>query len=144
MYSDYEIMSLSHEIKRIMDHAYEDLMAASGLRKVELDILCFIAQAGEKDTARDIIDAQHISKAHISKSVDNLRQKGYILLVEDRSDHRKLHIHITETGRPVVQEFERIHKEVMERLFFNVEEEERDCMRRIVHKLLANAQAKQR
>ena len=102
MNSDYDIISLSHEIKRIMEYAYGERMEDFGLRKVEVDILYFIAHAGNKDTARDIIDAQHISKAHISKSVDNLRQKGYILLEEDCSDHRKAHIHITEKGLPLV------------------------------------------
>ena len=80
MNSDYDIISLSHEIKRIMEYAYGERMEDFGLRKVEVDILYFIAHAGNKDTARDIINAQHISKAHISKSVDNLRQKGYTLL----------------------------------------------------------------
>lgn len=139
MYSDYEIMSLSQEIKRIMEHAYGRLMEACGLRKVELDIMYFIAHAGERDTARDILEAHHISKAHISKSVDNLRQKGYICLVEDAADHRKFHIHITEEGLPVVHEFEKIHRDVVNQLFYGVAEDEKACMKCIVRKVIANA-----
>lgn len=141
MNSDYDIISLSHEIKRIMEYAYGERMEDFGLRKVEVDILYFIAHAGNKDTARDIINAQHISKAHISKSVDNLRQKGYILLEEDSTDHRKAHIHITEKGLPLVKEFEIIHQRVVEQLFSGVTAEEKACMKRIAQKVADNARS---
>ena len=107
-------------------------METYGLRHVELDILYLISHEKQKDTAKDLIEIQHLSKAHISKSVDNLKQHGYIELVADEADHRKIHIRMTGKAKPVLEEFEQIRAE-----------EERSCLKRVMGKIMKNIQAEQ-
>ena len=91
--------------------------------------LYLISHEKQKDTAKDLIEIQHLSKAHISKSVDNLKQHGYIELVADEADHRKIHIRMTGKAKPVLEEFEQIRADILERLFAGVTEEERSCFK---------------
>ena len=84
-----------------------------------------------------------MSKAHISKSVDNLKQHGYIELVADEADHRKIHIRMTGKAKPVLEEFEQIRADILERLFAGVTEEERSCLKRVMGKSMKNIQAEQ-
>jgi DNA-binding MarR family transcriptional regulator len=108
MYSEYEIFGTNQQMRKVIEQACERLMETYGLRHVELDILYLISHEKQKDTAKDLIEIQHLSKAHISKSVDNLKQHGYIELVADEADHRKIHIRMTGKAKPVLEEFEQI------------------------------------
>ena len=72
MYSEYEIFGTNQQMRKVIEQACERLMETYGLRHVELDILYLISHEKQKDTAKDLIEIQHLSKAHISKSVDNL------------------------------------------------------------------------
>lgn len=141
MNTEYEILGATYQMKKVMERACTDLMEAYGLRKVELDILYFLAHAGVQNTARDILNSQHISKAHISKSVDNLRQRGFLVLAEDEADHRCLHLRVTDKGMPVVREFEQVRIRLVERLLSGVTEEERACMRNVLKKVMRNLEA---
>lgn len=138
MYSEYEFFGMNYQIKRIMEKTFEQMMERYDLRRIELDILHIVYSAGEKNTAKDIIELEHVSKAHISKSVDNLKNHGYIALVEDAADHRRVHIRVTEKGLPVVQEFERVRKEVLSRLFAGVTPEEHECLKNVMRKIMCN------
>lgn len=141
MYQEFEVMVMGQQMKKLLEHECEELMRSSDLRKVELDILYFVSHAGERDTARDITMERHISKAHISKSVDNLKQRGYIRLVEDKEDHRCMHIQITSLGEPIIQEFENIRIGMLEKLFTGVTQKERECLLCIMNKVLKNIDA---
>ena len=81
MYEEYEILTLGQLLKKLLEKRSLPIMEQYGLRKVELDILSFFAiQERQGDTAKDIMLTKHISKSHISKSVDNLKKRGYIVL----------------------------------------------------------------
>ena len=92
--NEQSILLAGHEIKRMVEKACESLTEENELRQVEVDILYFLSKGGEHNTAKDIANSGKISKAHISKSVDNLKQGGYICINEDSVDHRCLHITI--------------------------------------------------
>lgn len=143
MYSVYEIFGTNQQMRKVIEQACERLMETYGLRHVELDILYLISHEKQKDTAKDLIEIQHLSKAHISKSVDNLKQHGYIELVADEADHRKIHIRMTGKAKPVLEEFEQIRADILERLFAGVTEEERSCLKRVMGKIMKNIQAEQ-
>ena len=131
MYSEYEIFGTNQQMRKVIEQACERLMETYGLRHVELDILYLISHE------------KHLSKAHISKSVDNLKQHGYIELVADEADHRKIHIRMTGKAKPVLEEFEQIRADILERLFAGVTEEERSCLKRVMGKIMKNIQAEQ-
>lgn len=141
MYTEYEILGTGYQVKKVIEKACTELMDTYHVRKVELDILYFLAHAGKHNTARDIIHARHLSKAHISKSVDNLRHQGYITVSEDETDHRCLHIRVTDKGIPVVREFEQVRRSVVERLISGVTEEEKKCMMQVLEKVVENIQS---
>ena len=136
MYSEYELFGTNQQMRKVIEQACERLMETYGLRHVELDILYLISHEKQKDTAKDLIEIQHLSKAHISKSVDNLKQHG-------EEDHRRIHIRMTGKAKPVLEEFEQIRADILERLFAGVTEEERSCLKRVMGKIMKNIQAEQ-
>jgi DNA-binding MarR family transcriptional regulator len=138
VYSEFELLLTGQQYKQLSDKKYEALMKEYKLRRVELDILYFIANAGIHDTASDIMNRRHLSKAHISKSVRNLKKRGFIQVDEDPDDRRILHIHITPKAYPVIMTFEALHDQLRETLFAGITPEERETMNSVVRKMLTN------
>lgn len=139
MYQEYEILLLGQQLKKLLEKKSLPVMMKYDLRKVELDILSFLESCGrESDTAKDIMLTKHISKAHVSKSIDNLKRRGYIYLEEDKEDHRRIHIFITENGRFVLQEFLKIRNECKEILFQNINPKEKRILVQLLEKMQRN------
>ena len=136
-----ELFTVGQFIKKKMMQACAPLAAESGLRTVELDILYFLAQnaSAGADTARDIIQARGVSKAHISKSVDNLYHGGYITLDEDEGDHRRTHIRLTAKAHALVETYRALLRGIMKALMLGVTEQERAAVRSVADKVTANA-----
>ena len=143
MYEEYEILTLGQLLKKLLEKRSLPIMEQYGLRKVELDILSFFAiQERQGDTAKDIMLTKHISKAHISKSVDNLKKRGYIVLEEDVLDHRKIHISLTTEGTKVLEEFMKIRNECKEILFRHITQEEKEVLVQVLEKMQRNVAEK--
>ena len=54
-----------------------------------------------------------------------------------------IHIRMTGKAKPVLEEFEQIRADILERLFAGVTEEERSCLKRVMGKIMKNIQAEQ-
>lgn len=143
MYEEYEILTLGQLLKKLLEKRSLPIMEQYGLRKVELDILSFFAiQERQGDTAKDIMLTKHISKAHISKSVDNLKKRGYIVLEEDVLDHRKIHISLTTEGTKVLEQFMQIRNECKEILFQHITQTEKEVLVQVLEKMKKNVAEK--
>lgn len=138
MNREYDLLYMGHKMRRMLEHASLGLMQASGLRHVELEILFYLSYSGQSNTARDISEAKHLSKAHISKSVDNLRRTGCITLTEDTADRRCLHLALTERGRALAQSYDEVMSGAVDRLMSGVTPEERAGMQRVLDKIRHN------
>ena len=139
MYEEYEILTLGQQLKKLLEKKSLPIMQKYDLRKVELDILSFFSmQERNGDTAKDIMNTKRISKAHVSKSVDNLKKRGYIALEEDTSDHRKIHISLTKEGIRVLEEFMKIRNECKEILFQTITQEEKKVLLQVLEKMQRN------
>ena len=138
MNREYDLLYMGHKMRRMLEHASQELMQSSGLRHVELEILFYLSYSGASDTARDISEAKHLSKAHISKSVDNLRRTGCITMKEDAFDRRCLHLGLTAKGRLLAADYERVMSGTVDRMMSGVTLEERAGMQSVLAKIRHN------
>ena len=73
-----------------------------GLARVELDILLFLANNPQFDTATDIVERRCISKAHVSQSVKSLEQRGYLERRYVGDNRRTIHLRLLEGAQAAV------------------------------------------
>ena len=78
-----DIVMSGVQLKKLISKKAEPVMEEYDLRSVELDILVFLHNEKNVDTAKGIIERKHLSKAHISKSIDNLRTGEFIQITDD-------------------------------------------------------------
>jgi MarR family transcriptional regulator for hemolysin len=94
-------------IKRMYENALAKAAAAIELTLPEADVLCFLRENPEFDTARDVALYRDVSRPYVSKAVELLVNKGYLIVSGDRDDRRLQHLTISEQGKPAA---EALHK----------------------------------
>lgn len=126
------------QLKKLITKKLEPLIAEYDLRTVELDILVFLSREKERNTAKEIMHKKHLSKAHISKSIDNMRVRGFIKICEDKEDHRILHIILTQKSEEVVKKAEKIYENCRQIIQKNITPEELRVVNSVIEKMNYN------
>ncbi len=75
-----------------------------GLTSAEFDILLFLANNPEYDTATEIVEKRHIVKSHVSISIKTLEQKGYIQRNYKNNNRRTIHLKVCDLASEAVKE----------------------------------------
>lgn len=133
-----EIVLLGLQLKKLMMRKVEPIMKEYDLRPVELDLLFFLRKEKHVDTAKEIIEKKHLSKAHISKSIDNLCTKGFIKLTEDSNDRRIIHISLTDKSENVVLEVAEIYDECKTVMQKGISSDEMLIVKNVIEKIIKN------
>lgn len=75
----------------------------SGLTQAELDILLFLANNPEYDTASDIVAIRRLAKSNVSVGIRSLEDKGFLCRRSDGRDHRVDHLELTAAAQSPVE-----------------------------------------
>lgn len=126
------------QLKKLVSRKVEPIIEEYGLRPVELDILLFLRKEKNVDTAKEITGRKHLSKAHISKSIENLRLGDFIKLAEDENDHRVLHISLTEKSNAVISKVAEVYAECREIMQKGISPEELEIAKKVILKMNEN------
>ena len=133
---DSMINTCGMKMRKLLDKKSEVLAQKYGVRNVELEILLFLYHSPCGDTAKDIVEEKNLSKAHISKSVDNLRAKGFVILTEDKNDRRKRHIELTEKAVEAAKDMLEVHNECIRIVMRYVTDDEKAVMNQVMEKMI--------
>ena len=133
---DSMINTCGMKMRKLLDKKSEVLAQKYGVRNVELEILLFLYHSPCGDTAKDIVEEKNLSKAHISKSVDNLRAKGFVILTEDKNDRRKRHIELTEKAVEAAKDMLEVHNECRQIVMRYVTDDEKVVMNQVMEKMI--------
>lgn len=94
------------------------------LAVTEADILGFLKNNPEKDTAADISELKMLSKGAVSKTVDSLIGKGLLSREPDKQDRRKIHLKITPEAAPVIEDITKVQNDYWDIMYEGFSEEE--------------------
>lgn len=133
-----DIVMSGLQLKKLIAKKVEPIIQECDLRPVELDILAFLYREKNIDTAKEIIQKKHLSKAHISKSIDNLRSKGFIQVNEDENDHRVFHISLTEKSKEVIGKVINVYAECKDIMQKNISPDELEIVKKVISKMNQN------
>ena len=87
-----ELLDLRQALMRAYDHCLTPVQEASGLNRMELDVLLFLANNPAYDTAADMVRRRGLSKSHVSATVERLVQRGLLTRGADSADRRTVHL----------------------------------------------------
>ncbi len=108
------------------------------LRKIDMEIIVYLANCGAEDTARDIANTNMFTKGHISQSVKRLNDLEYISITQDENDMRIQHLKLTDKVKPMLKELKAEKDKVTTCVFAGVTDEENQVMANVFEKMCYN------
>ncbi len=124
--------------KRLNEKRMEAITGKYDLRKIDVDIIIFLANSGDKNTAKDIASTERFTKGHISQSVKRLVEKGFLYTIQDKKDLRVQHLILEEPAKNILKEMLKIKRSIDECVFDGVTEEERLVLKKVSAKMYDN------
>lgn len=89
--------------KRAYDQAFEEMRARFGLSQSEADVLMFLFNNPECDTAREVEALRGLNKSVVSAALERLGRRGYVGRREDEQDRRVVHLTLTNAAREAAE-----------------------------------------
>ena len=105
------------------------------LTMAEMLVLLFLSKHGNTGTASDIVDKLKITKSHVSVSVHDLEERGYIQGSHEGCNRRTIRLRLCGSAEEVVREGKQAQERFLSVLTRGFSEQELsafvDCIRRI-------------
>ncbi len=97
------LWDMQSSMRQLYTMCVEPVCQSCGVTRTELDILLFLANNPEYDTAAEISDIRCLAKSHVSTSLKSLEAGGYITKAAEPEDRRKVHLKLTAAAEDVIR-----------------------------------------
>ena len=131
-------ISLGRRLANLYGTMCAPICRRHGINQTGFDILLFLANNPEHNTAHDLTAVRGIKRSMASVSVETLIQAGFLVRVDDPQDRRVHRLIPTETALPVIQAGQAMQEAFSTRIAAGITESERDALKSIIGKLETN------
>ncbi|MCD8365565.1 MAG: MarR family winged helix-turn-helix transcriptional regulator [Clostridiales bacterium] len=126
------------QIKYLLSRQMNSLCKKYHLRLTDIEVLFYLKNNTEKNTASDIQKNLHINKGYVSQIVKNLIKEDYLTVTAGEKDHRYMHYTITEKTHDITDEHQRIWDLLGRKLFEGISTEDRETFDKVVNTIYEN------
>lgn len=102
----------------------EEIRQKYNLTKTETNIISFLYNNPDLNTAKDISKIRKISKGNISTAVESLINKNLLNQQTDNNDRRVIHLSLTYNTSEIVKDIEQMKKIFTNQVFKDFNDEE--------------------
>lgn len=134
-----KVITELNKLKRTYDTYILDMLDTFHMTKLEIDILGFLANNPDYDTAKDIEIVRQFKKSNISTAVDALIHKGMITKIQDEEDRRIMHLKLMEDASPIVKKIQAVQETFFIQIFQNISKPEIEQYFSTFMKMIDNA-----
>ena len=132
------LLQFSRQFKKFYTSQFIPIMEKTGLSMREVEVMLFLANTPEYDTARDITEFRGLSKSQVSQAVDLLVAEGLLLRTPDQADRRVIHLSITEAATPLTKELLSVQTHCIQQLLTGLTEEQTTQLSMTLETVLSN------
>ena len=79
----------------------------------EMLVLLFLSRNTQFDTASDIVDKLKIAKSHVSASVHDLEERGYLQGNYVGHNHRTIHLQLCDNATDIIREGKKVQEKFL-------------------------------
>lgn len=124
--------------KHLIDIRLASLCEQYDLKRLEAELIYYLSDCDDKNTASDIRAVLYVNKGHLSCMLNELCGKGYISCRQDEDDKRYNHYSLTDKALEIADVMREEWKKLMEQILKGVTEEEKETYVRLAQKLRDN------
>ncbi len=111
-----------------------------GLTQMEYDILLFLSNDPQHNTAADIVKVRKSTKSHVSSSLKELENKGLIERRRSADNKKHVEIRLLPAAEPVIADGRQAQKDFAAHVLAGLSEEERRVCITVFRKICGNAE----
>lgn len=124
--------------KSLYADCLENVCKAHGMTRMELDILLFLANNPQYDTAADMVEIRQLAKSHVSMAVKSLTEQGLLTRHYKSGNKKTVHLRLTEKAAPIVRDGREAQEKFISILYAGFSGEEAQECRKLFCKILEN------
>ena len=133
-----DVISISTKAMKAYETFCQPVCKKYQLSQTSFDVLMFLANNPECNTARDICEIRGIRTGIASVAIDLLVKSGYIQRQPDASDRRITRLILTEKSEEIVQSGRLSQREFGMQMTAGISKEEMDAYMKTAQKFRAN------
>ena len=111
-----------------------------GLTQMEYDILMFLHNHPQFNTAADIVKIRKATKSHVSTTLKTLEDNGLVRKIQSPDNKKRIEIELLGPAKKIIQEGLNVKTEFVNNLFQGLTEEEMRMWQSIFVKVCNNAE----
>lgn len=134
------IFAHSQSLRKLYGRLFAPLLEQYGLTQLEADILLFLANNPQWDTARDIVERRHLAKSHVSMGVERLTARGCLQRFTLPGNRKVIHLRLLPPAGPVVKRGRELQDRYAQLLLDGLTEEERVRLRQLLDRVAENVE----
>lgn len=138
MDSRVELALKGNEFKRVLEKYFDAIKKKYELKKVDIEVLLYLSECGDKNTPTDIYITLGLNKGHISQAIDSLMKKGYAQAVTDANDRRIVHYVVLKNAQDIIAEVTALKNEFDKKIFDGLSQEEIAQYKTVTYKIMQN------
>ena len=135
-----EVLAVAGRFRRFYTKLFQPLAEEYGLSQLEIDILLFLHNNPECDTARDITNLRGFAKSNVSKAVEALSRRGWLDVRTDPSDRKLRRLRIKPAALDGLEALCTCQESFYTVLLKGFAPEEREALHRVLERLDSNIQ----
>ena len=137
----HPLLTIRSALKRCYAHEMAGVLSRWQLTGMELDVLLFLGNNPDCDTASDMVQLRQLTKSHVSKAVERLTALGLVLQQRDEMNRRRIHLKLAEAAEPILRDGREAQKRFVEVLTHGLNDEDKAAADRILTVMMKNAAA---
>ena len=134
----YQILRAARQFERAFAQRISPVLERWSLTTGEMQVLLFLANNPQYDTARDVTEFRGLSKSQVSQAVELLVAEGLVSRTPDSSDRRVVHLSLTEEAGPLAREAQALQNSCAARLLSGFGPKESDQLLTFLERVLEN------
>lgn len=109
------------------------------LTQMEYDILIFLHNNPQHNTAAEIVKIRKSTKSHVSSSLKNLENRGLVERIQSVDNKKHIEIVLLEKAVPIIEDGIKVQKEFAKTLLQGLSEKEKRICVEVFNKICKNA-----
>ena len=111
-----------------------------GLTQMEYDILMFLHNNPQQNTAAEIVKIRKSTKSHVSTSLKKLENKGLVEKIQSKNNKKHIEIILLDQAKLIVEAGTDVQKQFAQTVLSGLTVEEKQMCIRIFDKICNNAE----
>ncbi len=137
-----DILIMLHNMLETYQNLCSPVCRQTGLTQNSFDILMFLANNPEFNTAKDISNIRAIKANIISFSVDRLVKEGYLERFAVPDDRRKVKLICTKKAAPLIEQGHAIQKEFYNQIYAGFKDSDLQTYFKYMEQIYKNMETK--